>query len=84
MVWYGSMVWPPDKCQEMRCLRNPACAGKCRPGKDPDGHEYEDAVIESRLKGHIHLCRGTMPYLPPDKPYKYLGVLLTLILNWSH
>ena len=25
-----------------------------------------------------------MQYLPPDEPYKYLGVLLTLTLNWAH
>ena len=27
---------------------------------------------------------GPVPYLPPDEPYKYLGIFLTLTLNWGH
>ena len=27
---------------------------------------------------------GPVPYLPPDEPYKYLGIFLTLMLNWGH
>ena len=48
--------------------------------KSPD----EDKVIKRRLDGNIHIGNETVPYLPPDKPYRYLGVLLTLTLNWSH
>ena len=74
--WSGMEV-NAKKCAASAILHAQASAGLA---KSPD----QDAVIRSRLEGHIHLGRGTVPYLPPDKPYKYLGVLLTLTLNWSH
>ena len=74
--WSGMEV-NAKKCAASAILHAQASAGlvKC-----PD----EDAAIRPRLEGHIHLGRGTVPYLPPDNPYNYLGVLLTLTLNWSH
>ena len=65
------------KCAVSAVLHAQAIAGLTK-------SQDEDAVIRLHLEGHIHLGRRMVPYLPPDKSYKYLGVLLTLTLNWSH
>lgn len=65
------------KCAASAILHGQADAGLAK------GAE-EDKVIRSRLEHQIHLGRGTVPYLPPDKLHKYLGVLLTLTLNLAH
>ena len=40
--------------------------------------------IRNQLEGKILLGGKAVPYLPPDEPYKYLGVWLTLTLNWTY
>ena len=40
--------------------------------------------IRNQLEGKITLGGKPVPYLPPDEPYKYLGVWLTLTLNWKY
>lgn len=41
--------------------------------------------LRRRLQGQVWIGQNTMPFLHPhDEPYRYLGVLLTPSLNWSH
>ena len=72
--WSGMEV-NAKKCAATAILHGQADAGLA---KGPE----EDKVIRSRLEYQIHLGRGTVSYLRPDKPYKCLGVLVTLTLNW--
>ena len=75
-TWSGMEV-NAKKCAATAILHGQASAGLA---KSPD----DDKLIRARLDGQIHLGRGTVPYLSPDQPYRYLGVLVTLTLNWSH
>ena len=74
--WSGMEV-NARKCAASAILHGHASAGlvKC-----PD----DDKAIRSRLDGQIKIGEGIVPYLPPDQPYKYLGILLTLTLNWGY
>ena len=74
--WSGMEV-NARKCAASALLHGEASTGLL---KSPDEHK----VIKRHLVGNIHVGNGTVPYLPPDKPYRYLGVLLNLTLNWSH
>ena len=74
--WSGMEV-NAKKCAATAILHGQASAGLA---KRPD----EDKLIRARLENQIKMGRGTVPYLPPDQPYRYLGVLITLTLNWSH
>lgn len=42
------------------------------------------AKLRDMLEGKVTLGGKTIPFLAPDKPYKYLGVWITLTLDWSH
>ena len=42
-----------------------------------------DKLRRARLEDQIKMGRGTVPYLPPDQPYRYLGVLFTIQNSWS-
>ncbi len=74
--WSGMEV-NARKCAASAILHGQAAAGLVRRADD-------EKVIKSRLEGQINMGNGPVPYLPPDEPYKYLGVLLTLTLNWGH
>ena len=74
--WSGMEV-NARKCAASALLHGEASTGLL---KSPD----EDKVIKRRMDGNIRIGTWTVPYLPPEKPYRYLGVLLTLTLNWSH
>ena len=39
--------------------------------------------IHSQLQS-INICGAPIPCIPPDMPYKYLGLQQTLTLNWRH
>ena len=74
--WSGMEV-NARKCAASAILHGQALAGLV-------GRADDDKVIKPRLNGQISMGNATVPYLPPDQPYKYLGILLTLTLNWSH
>ncbi len=74
--WSGMEV-NARKCAASAILHGQAAAGLVR-------HADDEKVIKPRLEGQINMGNGPVPYLPPDEPYKYLGVLLTLTLNWGH
>ena len=43
------------------------------------------AWLRRQLQGQVWIGQNTVPFLHPhDEPYRYLGVLLTPSLNWSH
>ena len=51
-----------------------------------DTHPFADSytqMLQDRLKG-VLLARGTPEFCHPQKPYKYLGVELTMSLDWKH
>ncbi len=71
--WSGMEV-NARKCAASALLHGQAAAGLVRCADD-------EKAIKYRLEGQINMGNGPVPYLPPDEPYKYLGVLLSLTLN---
>lgn len=65
------------ECAASAVLHGQASAGL---SKGPEA----DKEIRARIEDQIVIGNGLMPYPAPDQPYKYLGVLLTLTLNWVH
>ena len=43
----------------------------------------ENGTIKRRLENLFKINGVGIPYLPPDKPYRYLGVQLCMNLDWS-
>jgi hypothetical protein len=41
-------------------------------------------MIAARLQGKIYVQGAPVKFIQPDMPFKYLGVLLTLTLDWRH
>ncbi len=74
--WSGMEV-NARKCAASAILHGQAAAGLVKRADD-------ERVIKPRLEGKINMGNGPVPYLPPDEPYKYLGIFLTLTLNWGH
>ena len=42
-----------------------------------------ERTLRAALKDKIKINGSTVPYLSPTEPYKYLGVYVTMTLNWS-
>ena len=42
------------------------------------------ARLRNQLEGKITLQGKPVPFLSPNDPYKYLGILLTMTLEWAH
>ena len=41
-------------------------------------------ILRSKLEDVFKVGETSVPFLPPNKPYKYLGVLTTLTLDFTH
>jgi Reverse transcriptase (RNA-dependent DNA polymerase) len=50
------------------------------------GHRraVDHVMIAARLRGKIYVQGTPVKFIQPDAPFKYLGVLLTLTLDWKH
>jgi hypothetical protein len=50
------------------------------------GHRraVDRSMIAARLKGRIFVQGAPVKFIQPDAPFKYLGVFLTLTLDWRH
>ena len=42
-----------------------------------------ERTLKAALHAKVKISGRPVPYLPPTEPYKYLGVHVTLTLNWS-
>ena len=64
------------KCAPTAILHGDAKAGIVKKATD-------FTRIHSQLQS-INICCAPIPCIPPDMPYKYLGLQQTLTLNWRH
>jgi hypothetical protein len=46
-------------------------------------HTVDHQLIAGRLRNAIYVQGAPVKYLPPDEPFKYLGVKITLTLDWK-
>ena len=44
---------------------------------------HANARLKAALKHKVNISGKAVPYLSPTEPYKYLGVYVTMTLNWS-
>ena len=47
-------------------------------------HTVDHAMMAARLQDKIYVQGKPVQFIQPDQPFKYLGVLLTLTLDWRH
>ena len=73
-AWSGLNV-NHTKCAVTGILHNEASSGL-------NGDATCSARLKTLLNNKIYVGGQPVPYLAPNKPYKYLGVLITLTLDW--
>ena len=74
-AWSGLNV-NHKKCSITGILHKEASSGL-------NGQATCPARLETLLKNKISIGNTHIPYLPPSQPYPYLGVLVSLTLDWT-
>ena len=64
-------------------LRKCSATGIDHSKPHPGGARKRFPEERAKLTG-ITLCGSPVPFLDPDSPYAYLGLLVTCTLNWAH
>lgn len=47
-------------------------------------HPFNSPLLQAQLQNLLYYRNEPIPFLDPRKPYKYLGMEVTLDLNWSY
>ena len=74
---WGGLSLNPTKCAVTGALHRHALTGLASTLTD------QASLLSAQLGGKLVVGDTPVPILPPDKPYKYLGVWITMTLNFS-
>ena len=74
---WGGLSLNPTKCAATGALHQHALTGFAPSLTD------QTSLLIAQLEGKLVVGDIPVPILPPDKPYKYLGVWMTMTLNFS-
>ena len=69
--WSGVQV-NSKKCRVTGILHKTSSSNPCNPNR-----------LHKLLHGRIRVGCSLIPYLPPTEPYPYLGIPVSLVLDWS-
>jgi hypothetical protein len=75
---WGGLTLNAKKCAVSGILHNSAYTGLARSLAE------QTNLLKHRLTDKLGEDGHFVPFLPPDKPYKYLGVYITLTLDFKH
>ena len=75
---WGGLSLNPTKCAVTGALHRHALTGLAPTITD------QTSLLTAQLESKLVVHDTPVPLLPPDKPYKYLGVWITMTLNFSH
>ena len=75
---WGGLTLNARKCAVSGILHNAAYTGLAR------SLQEQTNLLRHRLTDKLGDSDNFVPFLPPDKPYKYLGVYITLTLDFKH
>lgn len=75
---WGGLCLNASKCAVTGALHREALTGLTSSLAD------QVSLLRNRLSQQFKVGDEFVPFLPPDRPYPYLGVLLTMTLNFAH
>lgn len=77
-------TWSGLSVNASKCCVTGILYGDCATRSVKHAHSPENTqILRTQLEGQMRLGGAIIPFIPPDQPYKYLGVLVTLTLDWS-
>jgi hypothetical protein len=79
---YTGMSLNPQKSELSAILYGAAAAS--REGSAKQQHKPNDWGIIRPILQQITICGHQVKLIPPDEPFRVLGMLITLSLNWEH
>lgn len=77
--------WSGLKANAAKCSVTGALYGDYATGLTPSNNSRTNTKhLKHQLEGKIIIDNEAVPFLPPNEPYRYLGVWFTMTLKWRH